>query len=85
MLTLLVPFLQVPHDRPVVSQRMIETWIESAEQGLDEFDVQAAQRKHQQPQQQEVSLQQQQQQMQPALSGVDSSPHKQTQATIAVA
>jgi vitellogenic carboxypeptidase-like protein len=73
----------VPHDRPVVSQRMIETWIESAEQGLDEFDVQAAQRKHQQLQQQEVSLQQQQ--MQPALSGVDSSPHKQTQATIAVA
>lgn len=39
--------LQVPHDRPVVSQRMIETWIESAEQGLDEFSVQAGRRDEQ--------------------------------------
>lgn len=29
---------QVPHDRPEVSQRMIETFIESAEQGLDTFE-----------------------------------------------
>jgi hypothetical protein len=75
--------LQVPHDRPVVSQRMIETWIESAEQGLDEFHVQAAQRQHQQQQeQQEEALQHQQL---PALSGLDSSPHKQTRAAVAVA
>jgi vitellogenic carboxypeptidase-like protein len=39
----------VPHDRPEVSQRMIETWIESVEQGLDDFNPQAAK---QQPQQQ---------------------------------
>jgi vitellogenic carboxypeptidase-like protein len=37
----------VPHDRPVVSQRMIETWIESAEQGLDELTVQAGRRTQQ--------------------------------------
>lgn len=38
---------QVPHDRPVVSQRMIETWIESAEQGRDTFDTQAAKQQQQ--------------------------------------
>jgi hypothetical protein len=41
--------VQVPHDRPEVSQRMIETWIESVQQGLDDFIPQAAK----QPQQQE--------------------------------
>lgn len=41
---------------------MIETWIESAEQGLDVFDVQAAQRHHQQQQQPAEASQQQQQQ-----------------------
>jgi len=34
--------MQVPHDRPVVSQKMLEAWIESAEQGLDVIDMQAA-------------------------------------------
>eukprot|EP00775_Hariotina_reticulata_P013690 gene13690-13812_t len=32
----------VPHDRPVVSQKMLEAWIESAEQGLDVIDMRAA-------------------------------------------
>jgi hypothetical protein len=47
VLCLRLAALQVPHDRPVVSQRMIETWIESAEQGLDEFDAQACRRRQQ--------------------------------------
>lgn len=43
--------LQVPHDRPVVSQRMIETWIEAAEQGEDGFGAQAGKQQQQtQPQ-----------------------------------
>lgn len=32
----------VPHDRPVVSQKMIEAWVESVQQGLDEFCSEAA-------------------------------------------
>lgn len=41
--------MQVPHDRPVVSQRMIETWIESAEQGVDDgFKVQPRKQQQQQ-------------------------------------
>lgn len=46
---------QVPHDRPVVSQRMIETWIESAEQGRDTFGAQAAKQQRQQQQLQEAT------------------------------
>jgi vitellogenic carboxypeptidase-like protein len=42
----------VPHDRPVVSQRMIETWIEAAEQGEDGFGAQAGKQQQQQQQQQ---------------------------------
>lgn len=45
----------VPHDRPVVSQRMIETWIESAEQGRDTFGAQAAKQQRQQQQLQEAT------------------------------
>eukprot|EP00879_Flechtneria_rotunda_P013752 GHRR01014365.1.p1 GENE.GHRR01014365.1~~GHRR01014365.1.p1 ORF type:complete len:296 (+),score=89.33 GHRR01014365.1:1001-1888(+) len=32
----------VPHDRPIVSQKMIEAWVESAQKGLDGFDPEAA-------------------------------------------
>jgi vitellogenic carboxypeptidase-like protein len=34
----------VPHDRPEVSRKMIEDWIESVQQGLDAFDAHAARR-----------------------------------------
>lgn len=59
--------LQVPHDRPVVSQRMIETWIEAAEQGEDGFGAQAGKQQQQQPTQQPQHTQQ------PAADGIQAS------------
>jgi hypothetical protein len=44
----------VPHDRPVVSQKMIEAFVESAQQGSDEFNPLAARSTQQQQQQQQL-------------------------------
>jgi hypothetical protein len=44
LLLLLLLLAQVPHDRPVVAQKMLETWIESSKAATDsDFTPEAAQ------------------------------------------
>lgn len=65
--------MQVPHDRPVVSQKMIEAWVESAQKGLDTFDPDAARAT------QQVAAQQQQAARQGARQGMGSQQQQQQQ------